>query len=189
MQIFSNEAFQFKKQLQDMTKVQNIAVCGLFIALYIVLTYMNIRITDNLEIRFPFLILALAGYYGGPVMGLTVGAASDILSMLLTGGKGAAFNFGFTIDYALIGFLFGLVLYKAQITVPRILCAELFHVLIAATLHTYWLHLMYGMPLQVLFVTRLVKCAITFPIEAAMLYIIVRAFSKIAFHAGIQQRA
>ena len=170
---------QFRKQLHDLRKIQNIAVCGFFIALYIVLSYLNIRITENLEIRFAFLALALAGYYGGPVMGLIVGAASDVLSMLMTAGMGSAFFFGFTVSYALLGFCFGMIFYRSKITVKNAAAAALVHFLDSITLHTLWLHMMFGMPLQVLFVTRLIKAVIMLPIDTLILYLVMKAFSRI----------
>lgn len=188
MNLISKDAFKFKEQLQNLGKIQTIAVCGLFIALYIVLTYFNVKITPTIEIRFAFLVLALAGYYGGPMMGLVVGVASDILSMLMTAGQGSPFFFGFTFDYALIGFLFGVVLYKSKITIPKILLAEFTHYLVCITFHTYWLSIMYGMPLQATAVSRLIKCTITFPIEAIMLFLVLKAFSQVAVQAGILRK-
>lgn len=189
MHFISKEALNFKEQVRNLGKVQNIAVCGLFIALYIVLSYLNIKITESIEIRFGFVVLALAGMYGGPVMGITVGAASDVLSMLLTAGKGSPFFFGFTFSYALLAGLFGLVLYKSKLTVPRIVVAGILHYLVAITFNTYWLHLMYGMPLQALFITRLVKDTIMMPINTIMLGVILKAFSQIAVRAGMVQKA
>lgn len=186
--MISKDAFHFKEQLRNLGKIQTIAVCGLFIALYIVLSYFNIKITQNIEIRFAFLILALAGFYGGPVMGVVVGAASDILSMLMTAGQGSPFFFGFTFDYALIGFLFGMVLYRSKLTVPRIIAAEFTHYLVCISFHTIWLHIMYGMPLQALFISRLIKCTVTFPVEAIMLFLVLRAFSQVAVQAGILRK-
>lgn len=185
MHLFAKEAFSFKEQARNFGKVQNIAMCGLFIALYIVLSYFNIRISESIEIRFAFLILALAGYYGGPVMGMTVGIASDVLSMLLTGGQGSAFNFGFTFDYALIGFLFGLILYRSRLSIPRLIGAEFSHYFVCVTFHTFWLGIMYGMPMKALAASRLIKCTITFPIYVIMLYLVLKAFAQVAVHAGI----
>ena len=171
--------FHFGEQLKALGEVQNIAVCGFFIALYIVLSYFNIRITENIEIRFAFLSLAMAGYYGGPVMGLIVGAASDLLSMMMTAGMGSAFFFGFTISYALLGFFFGMIFYRKKITGKTAEAAAAVHFLDSITLHTIWLHMMYGMPLKALFVTRLVKAAIMLPIDALLLYLVLRALFRI----------
>lgn len=188
MPVISKEAFEFKKQLENMKHIQNIALCGMFIALYIVLSYFNIRITENIEVRFAFLALAMAGCYGGPVMGMTVGIASDILSMVMTAGKGASFFFGFTISYALLGFLFGFLFYKTKTTVAQAAAAALCYFLVGITLNTVWLHMMYGMPLQALFVTRLIKELILLPVNGIMLYVIVRFLVQALSRAGIIQR-
>lgn len=185
MHFISKEAFRFKDQMRNMTKVQNIAVCGLFIALYIVLSYFKIRITDSLEIRFAFLILAVSAYYGGPVMGLIVGAASDILSMVLTAGSGSPFFFGFTLSYAVMGFLFGVVLYKSKVTIPRVIAAGFVEFLVSISLNTIWLQMMYGMPMEVLFVSRLVKCSIMLFINIVLLYVVLKSFSRVFSSVGM----
>lgn len=187
MQLISKEAFNFKEQVRNMGKVQNLALCGLFIALYIVLSYFNIKITENIEIRFAFLVLAVAGFYGGPIMGLTVGAASDVLSMILTAGKGSAFFFGFTLSYALLGFFFGMILYKSKLNIPRAIGCACVSFIVGLTLNTLWLHMMYGMPLQPLFLTRLVKELITLPLNSIMLYVVLKAFTQVFAHAGFMQ--
>ena len=185
MRIFSKEAFHFKEQLENMKQIHNIALCGMFIALYIVLSYFNIRITENIEIRFAFLALAMAGSFGGPVMGMTVGIASDILSMVMTAGKGASFFFGFTVSYALLGFLFGLVFYRTKITYTQVAAAAACNFLVGITLNTFWLHMMYGMPLQALFVTRLIKELILLPINCVMIYVVLRFLVQALSRAGM----
>ena len=72
MQI-SKEALDLKYQLQELCKVQNLCICGFFIALYVVLSFFNIPISSIVEIRIGFLAFIAAGMMGGPVMGFTVG--------------------------------------------------------------------------------------------------------------------
>ena len=175
------QKFNFKEQLQNLRDIRYLAMGGMFIALYTVLSFFNIRITDNIEIRFAFLALAAAGMYGGPLFGAFVGAASDILSMLMTAGQGSSFFFGFTITYALMGFCFGLVLYKAKLTIPRVVTASLCEFLISVFVSTIWLYMMYGTPYLVLFTTRLIKCAILFIPNCLILYFALQAFQR-AFH-------
>ncbi len=181
------QALNFKEQLQNLRNVRGITMGGLFIALYIVLSYFNIKISNSLEIRFAFLALAAAGMYGGPLFGCFVGAASDILGMLMTAGHGSSFFFGFTITYALAGFCFGLVLYRARVSIPRILCAELFEFLIAMFLTTFWLYLMYGTPYPVLFVSRLIKNLILFVPNCLMLFFVLQAFERVFRHLQIHK--
>ena len=187
MGIISKEAFSFKKQAKNMRSIQGIVSCGMFIALYIVLSFFNIRITENIEIRFAYLALAMAGCYGGPVMGATVGIASDILNMLLTAGKGSSFFFGFTVSYALLGFLFGMIFYEEKITVKKAVAGAVCNFLIGISLNTIWLHMMYGMPLQPLFVSRLIKELIQLPVVVVLLYVVIRLLKQALVRAGFMR--
>lgn len=187
--MFLKDALNFKEQLQNLKTIRSITCGGLFIALYIVLSYFNIRLTDNLQIRFAFLALAAAGMYGGPLMGCFIGAASDILSMLLTAGQGSSFFFGFTITYALMGFCFGLVLYRAKITIPRILTAGLCEFCISVFITTNWLYMMYGTPYPVLFFSRLIKSSITFVPNCMMLFFAMQVFDRVFRELRLTHRA
>ena len=60
MQI-SKEALDLKYQLQELCKVQNLCICGFFIALYVVLSFFNIPISSIVEIRIGFLAFIAAG--------------------------------------------------------------------------------------------------------------------------------
>ena len=95
MQI-SKEALDLKYQLQELCKVQNLCICGFFIALYVVLSFFNIPISSIVEIRIGFLAFIAAGMMGGPVMGFTVGFLGDMLNCFVT---------GFSLSYALVGAL------------------------------------------------------------------------------------
>ena len=69
----SKNAFRFKEQLGCIHSVQGICLGGLFVSLYVVLSLFNIRFSEILEFRLAFLALAAAAFYGGPLMGMTVG--------------------------------------------------------------------------------------------------------------------
>ena len=45
MQFFSKDAFKFKEQLRNISTVQSICLCGLFVAAYVVLSFFNIKMT------------------------------------------------------------------------------------------------------------------------------------------------
>ena len=178
MQIISSKAINFKVQAKNMSKLKSLVLCGLFIAMYIVLYYCNIVITPTIQFRLSFLVIAAAGLYGGPLMGLTVGLVSDILSMLVTGGQGAAFFFGFTLSYAIMGFLFGLIFYGVKMNIGRAIAGALVEFCVSLLLNTYWLSILYGLPYQTMFLTRIPKCLITLVISVTLLYVFLKAFSK-----------
>lgn len=118
MQLFSKDAFAFREQFQNLKKVQSICLCGLFVAAYVALSFFSIKMTEFLEFRFAFLALAAAAACGGPVMGMAAGLTGDVISFFAAPQTGPFFP-GFTISYAILGFLFGLILYRAKITPLR----------------------------------------------------------------------
>lgn len=183
MQLCTKNAFRFKEQLGCIHSVQGICLGGLFVSLYVVLSLFNIRFSEILEFRLAFLALAAAAFYGGPLMGMTVGIAGDVISFFVT-PQSAPFFPGFTLTYAVMGFLFGIFLYRAKITPGRALIGGLTEFTISCTLSTLWLHLMYGMPWQYLLTIRLVKNTIALGVYTVLLYVFLNAFSRILGAAG-----
>ncbi|MBC5660150.1 folate family ECF transporter S component [Anaerosacchariphilus sp. NSJ-68] len=178
MQLFSKDAFAFREQFNNLRKVQNICLCGLFVAAYVALSFMNLKLTPYLEFRFAFLALAAAAAYGGPIMGMSVGIAGDVVSFFAAPQTGPFFP-GFTISYAILGFAFGLILYRSKVTPARIFTATFFEFVEACTLNTLWLHFMYGMEWKYLFTIRLVKCIVSLGINTVLLFVFMKAFCKI----------
>ena len=176
MLIIHPDALHFRAQSTRLLSAAGIALSGLFAALYIILSYFNIRLSPLIEIRFPFLDLAAAALYGGPLSGVAVAVISDIASTLLTGG---AFFFGFTFSYSLMAFLFGLIFYGRPVSVPRALAGAVVEFSISLGLHTLWLSMMYGTPLKALFFTRLPKCAAMFFVNAFLLFFFLKLFERI----------
>ena len=178
MQFCSKEAFRLRAQLQDMRNIQSICLGGLFVAAYVVLSLFNIRFSEFLEFRLAFLALSAAAFYGGPVMGMTVGIAGDVISYFVM-PQSAPFFPGFTLTYAVLGFLFGLILYRSRITPLRAFAAGLAEFFISCTLTTFWLHLMYGMDWKYLLTIRIVKNASSLGVYSVLLFVFLSAFSRI----------
>lgn len=175
MQI-SKEALDLRTQLQQLCKVQNLCICGFFIALYVVLSIFNIPVSSIIEIRIGFLSFIAAGMMGGPVMGFTVGFLGDMLNCFV---RGFAYFPGFSFSYALVGALCGLILYRSRITKMRAVACAFVEFLISVTLTSVWLYFMYGTPLQVLLTTRLIKCSMNFFVNIVVIYVFVEAFQKV----------
>lgn len=178
MQLFSKDAFAFREQLQNLKKVQSICLCGLFVAAYVALSFFSIKMTEFLEFRFAFLALAAAAAYGGPVMGMAAGLTGDVISFFAAPQTGPFFP-GFTISYALLGFLFGMILYRSRSTPLRAFAAGLAEFIIACTLNTLWLHFMYGMEWEYLFTIRLIKNVVSLGVNTVLLFVFMKAFSRI----------
>lgn len=175
--MINKKAIDFKSQLKNLSSIQSIVLCAFFVALYVILYFCNIKITSDIQFRPGYLAIAAAGMYGGPIMGALTGAVGDVLSMLVTGGQGEIFFFGFTASYALMGFFFGLVLYGGAITVLRTVAAALVEFLVSIFLNTYWLMIMYygGSNYIALMITRIPKCLIMLVISSVALTIVIKA--------------
>ncbi len=178
MQLFSKDAFSFREQLRNVRNVQNLCLSGLFVASYVALSFFSIKITEVLEVRFAFLALVAAAAYGGPVMGMAAGLIGDVVSFFIIPQSGP-FSPGFTVSYALLGFLFGILLYRSRMTPLRAFAAGLADFLVSCTLNTLWLHFVYGMDLEYLFTIRLIKNVISLGVNTVLIFIFMKAFSRI----------
>lgn len=175
MQI-SKEALDFKTQFRNLGKVQNLCICGLLIALYVVLSFCNIAISNIVEIRIGFLAFIAGGMIGGPVMGFAVGFLGDMLNCVV---RGFAYFPGFSFSYALVGALCGLILYKSKLNKLRAAGCAFVEYIVSITLTSTWLYLMYGTQIQVLFTTRLIKCSINFFVNIVIIYVFLEALQRI----------
>lgn len=187
MQIFSKKAFDFKSQAAIFKDLRALVLCGLFLALYVAISTFNIRITPTLEIRFGTIVLAISGFYGGPLMGAVVGGAGDILSYLAGGSASGPFFPGFTFTYTLMGFLCGMVLYGQKITALRGFLASMVEFLISVFITTYWLVLMYSNGQNYLerLITRLPKCVSLLVVDTVLIFVIVKAFQEAVTRAHL----
>ena len=187
MQLFSKKAFDFRGQAAIFKDLRALVLCGLFMALYVAISTFNIRITPTLEIRFGPIILAISGFYGGPIMGAVVGAAGDILSYLAGASASGPLFPGFTFSYALMGFLCGMVLYGQKITPLRGFLASMVEFLISVFITTYWLVLMYsnGHNYPERLITRLPKCVSLLIVDTVLIFVIVKAFQEAVTRAHL----
>jgi Protein of unknown function (DUF1393). len=174
----------FVSRLSDLKKPKQLSICGLLIALYVVTSFANIPISQLIQIRFGFLVLAVAGFIGGPIMGATVGVFGDLLSVFVTGQAGNIF-LGFTLSYCLLGILFGLIFHNAKITITRCILATLVDFIISFVLNTAWLSILYGSPYKALLITRLPKCLIMLFINGVMLYAFLKSLSMVIKKSSI----
>ncbi len=141
------------------------------IALDVILTrFLSIQ-TQFLRIGFGFLPVAVAGIAYGPFWGAVTGAVGDILGMIIY--PPAEYFPGFTLTALLTGLIFGLLLYRKPVTVPRVLLASaVVCIALNLLLDTLWLDIMYGNSFIALLPARAVKCVINIPIYTLLIRIL-----------------
>jgi len=156
---------------------------ALLIAMEIVLSrFLSIQ-TPTLKISFAFLPIAFAGMLFGPIWAGIAGALADFLGALLF--PIGAFFPGFTLTAFLIGFTYGIFLYKKELAgslgLIRIFCAAVFvTVLIQLGIETLWVAIItvgnpesgydvIGQAYKAWFLTRAVRTAIMLPIQVVLI--------------------
>lgn len=95
------------------------------------------------------------------------------------------FFFGFTFDAMLAGVLYGSILYKKPVTIPRVFVAEFAaKVIVNCGFNTLWISVLYGKGFLAILPMRLLKNAIMLPIDTIITFAMLTLATQIAtqFH-------
>ena len=158
----------FKNSFLELKKLQSLVLLVMLMALRMMLgIFANATLPmfgNAVKLSGAFLPIAMAGAMFGPIPALLVGALGDILSYIIAPTGGGFFP-GFTLSGALTGMIYGIILYKNQITLPRVIIAWAINTLVVETfLAAYWLFLLYsanvGKSYDAWLVSRLISQAV-----------------------------
>jgi ECF transporter S component (folate family) len=183
----------FKRSAMELKKIQCIVVCGMLIALYIVLGVLgNVNITAALRVNFSFLALAAIGMLYGPVVCVLAAIPCDLLAALLR-GTGAPLPV-FTLILMFNGLIYGMMLYgfegsKSFWKNAKLFIAHAIVVLIGRmvfntlALYYYGIGVSEGDTLTVFATARVIANLIQYPVNIIMMYAILipikAAFPKV----------
>ena len=154
--------------IKKVSVVKKVVYMAMFIAITDVLSrFLSIQL-PFLKFTFSFIPIALAAMIFGPVYGGLVAGIEDLIGAMLF--PTAAFFPGFTLSAALVGVIYGLVLYKKPKTTTRFIIANtIIAVGVNIILNTLWLVIMYNKGFIALASTRIIKALIMIPVEVIML--------------------
>lgn len=146
------------------------------VAINLVLNQFTLAFGPLLEVGFAFLPIAVLAYLYGPLNAGLAAAVADLLGFVL---RPAGFFFpGFTLSALIMGIIFGLFLYKKEITLGRVALAILTtSVVISLILTPIWLNIMFGSALFA--VPRIIKTVLLYPIEVALLFALLKSMRPI----------
>lgn len=169
----------FVDSLRELRKTKTIVIAGLLSALNVVLGMFEIVIIpETLYLSFNYLSVSVLGYLCGPIVGALAGGICDILKFLAN--PQGFFFFGFTLNEILTGTIYGLFLYKNNITFKRCFACRLCIVVFINILLTpLWLNMMYGKAWLVYASTRIVKNLVLLPIESIIMYYVLKTVRRI----------
>ena len=155
--------------------VRVLALCAVLVAMSIVCgKYLAIRGGDILRFSFENLPILMAGILFGPLAGMTVGVAADLIGCVLVG---YAINPLVTVGAALIGLSGGLcwrLLGHMPYGVRLALSVGVSHLLGSVIVKTFGLSVFYDMPIGVLMLWRLLNYLIVGALEFLLLYFILK---------------
>lgn len=143
------------------SSVQLIAFGAIFMALRVVLGFLEINIGDSYRITFSPIPVTIGSYMLGPVIGGVIGACGDIITLIIhpTGGL----NFGILLAKTLWGVLMGVFLYNKPVTVLRSIVANFVTIFACnVVITTASLCIAYGYPLMAILPVRLITNIILF---------------------------
>ncbi|MCI8763754.1 MAG: folate family ECF transporter S component [Lachnospiraceae bacterium] len=163
----------FTDSYNEFRYVRTLTMTGMLGAVSVVLGYLTLAVGDYIKIGFSGIANQLVYYLFGPVVGGAFGGVLDILKYLVK-PTGPYFP-GWTLGAFLAGVIYGCFYYKKQITLWRVMVAELLVAVICNMfLGTYWLTLMYGNAFFTLFWLRVQKNLIMWPINSLIFYTIAK---------------
>ncbi len=157
--------------------IASLAVCGMLVALEVILGFFTVPVSPLLKIGFAFLPVAACGMLFGPVAGGIAGALGDVVSYLIQ-PTGPYFP-GFTLNGFISGFVYGMFLYRRPVTLPRSFAAKaVITVVISLLLNPLWLSVLYGKAFFAVVSARIVTNLIELPVDAAILFAVLKVTEK-----------
>lgn len=175
----------FSSSADELKKITTLTVCGMMMALCIVLRNLAINITADLRITFSFFGIMIIAMLYGPVVCVIANIGVDVLGYFLDGFKARDYNFGLLAVKIFMAIIYGVILYKKSsgksIIISGIIARIIVVILCNLVLNSCVLYSCYtnrNFPFmspsewdafKVWFTPRLVKNVVMLPIEMAMI--------------------
>ena len=150
---------------EKLSSPKTLTGAAMLVALYTILSFFTFKLSTTLEIGF------VCGMMFGPVIGGIAGAVGDTLGFIVS--PNGAFFPGFTLSAFIMGFIYGIVLYKKPLTLKRIMLASFIVMFVCNLILTpIWLNMMYGTNLIAL--PRIIRNVIMYPINTILMYAVLK---------------
>ncbi len=134
-----------KESAKEFGKTKSLVAMAMLLALRLALGYVtNIQITESIKIGFTIFPTTVACMLFGPVPGLVMGGAADLIGFFLK--PTGPFFPGYTLDSMVAGFIYGCFFYRREkITPLRVMVAlATVTVVVNMCMTTSWISIQYG---------------------------------------------
>lgn len=167
-----------KDSLSNMRHVKTLVVCGLFMALNIVLGYFTIKPGPYLEIGLGSITLPVIATLYGPLTACVVGLAQDLIKFLIN--PTGAYLPTLTILAGMGGLTYGIFFHGKKITLGRALLAKLaVNVFLNIILYSIALAPTMSVGIAAFLPARIIKNLISWPILAVIIYFLIKTVQKV----------
>lgn len=179
--IFS--AKYWRDACSQLGNVKMLTIAALIVALRVVVKFFKIPLAAGLSISFDAYVNSIGSLVYGPILGLLVGAVSDVLGCIVT-GQMAEYFLPFILVEMSSSFIFALFFWKRKINISRVLASKftvnLICNIIMTSLFNKWYYFLYfgiarAQSYNVINGARIVKNLIMFPLEAMIITIVLSA--------------
>ncbi len=158
-----------KEALKEFKNVKSLTTVALLGAAGVIISMFTININQFLVISFASVTHGVSGMLFGPFLTGFTALFLDVLKYLLN--PNGPFFPGFALNELIIGFIYGFMFYKKEISVKRVVIARIIIVIVINMFLTpLWLSILYGQAFEVLASMRIIKNIILLPIDTFVLY-------------------
>ena len=173
----------WKEAASQFGDVKMITIAALIVALRVAVKLFKIPIAQGLSISLDGYVNSLGSAVYGPLVGLAVGAISDIFGLLVTGQMGQYFP-PFTLVEMSSSFIFGLFFWRRKIGISRALTAKFSVNLVCNIFMTSvfmkWMKYLYfgaeaAQAYNLINGVRIAKNLIMFPLEGTIIVVVLAA--------------
>lgn len=162
----------------DRFSAKHLSIMAMLMAMRIAMSFIPaVKIGNIIQMGFGFIGTGIAASILGPIYMMVFATTYDLIDIFII-NPGFPFFPGFLLSAILAGFIYACLLWRKEPTWKRVILATLIvTVFINIGLNTIWLKIMYGEAWRALIIPRLVKNAISFPLNSAVLYFILNTRS------------
>ena len=175
IRIFTKRYWQeAANQLGD---IRMLTIAALIVALRIAVKFFKIPLAPGLNISLDAYVNSLGSLVYGPVVGLLVGAVSDVLGCIVTGQMGEYF-LPFILVEMMSSFIFGLFFWKRKITLTKVIISKftvnlVCNIIMTSLFNKWYYYLYFGIEkaqaYNIINGARIVKNLVMFPLEATLI--------------------
>ena len=182
--VFTGLSGNIRASAAELWNVRSLCGMALMLALGVVVDQFSFYV-GPIKIGVGSIISAMLGCFYGPVAGGFAAGTGDLIKYLVR--PTGAFFFGYTLNAMLGGMFYGLFLYKAKATLPRVVSAKLLiNIVVNGLLGTLWYSMLYGKGFNAIFGVRMLANLGKVPVESIVLLIILPAFITVLRRAKVR---